>query len=393
MRNLTQKRPKYDKVWAFVISDFGRGKCVSIQQKNQPYDMDRDWLADDVGDLEDISGLEENLDEEDSLGDGLPDALSQTQTITHQHTVLADEVGMRLDKLCAVRFGEFSRAVLQGLIDAGDISINDKAVKPKFTVRQGDVISLRTVLQAHSEDLPENIPLTICYEDDEVLVINKPAGLVVHPGAGNRTGTLVNALLYHYPEQAHLPRAGLVHRIDKDTTGLLMVAKTASAQLALIEALKSKQVYRHYQCVVAGDLPSLARHRTIDAPIARHATQRTKMAVRSNGKPAVTHILHITPLGTQYCLLDVALETGRTHQIRVHLSHVGHGLVGDKTYPTNIKKGLSDAARQAVQSFPRQALHAHTLGFIRPATGEQIKVTAPLPDDMAGLIDVLSQES
>ncbi len=308
------------------------------------------------------------------------------------HTVAPTEVGMRLDKLAAARFDGFSRAVLQGFIDEGKLTVNDQQVKPKYSVKAFDVLTLLVTLQAHSEDLPENIALEVCYEDEAVLVINKPAGLVVHPGAGNQTGTLVNALLYHYPNQAHLPRAGLVHRIDKDTTGLLIVAKTAQAQLALIEQLKDKRVYRHYQCVVAGTLPELARLRTIDAPIARHLTMRTKMAVRSQGKPAVTHIKTITPLNEQYCLLDVALETGRTHQIRVHLSHFGHGLVGDKTYSSPIKKGLSDKAYQAIKDFPRQALHAHTLGFTHPVTHQLIHVSAHLPDDMTTLIAALSSE-
>lgn len=317
-----------------------------------------------------------------------------TTTVALRHQVTDLDVGMRLDRLAAQVFTEFSRAVLQGWITTGALTVNGITHKPKYSVKAGDMISLNTNLQAHSADLPEDIALDICYEDEDVLVINKPAGLVVHPGAGNRTGTLVNALLYHYPNQAHLPRAGLVHRIDKDTTGLLMVAKTARAQLTLIEALKHKQVYRHYQCVVVGTLPELSRHRLIDAPIARHPTLRTKMAVRSEGKAAITHLQNITPLGQHHCLLDVSLETGRTHQIRVHLSHLGHGLVGDKVYPPPLKKGmLKDLDKQTqtlLTTFPRQALHAHTLGFNHPADGRLITVHAPVPDDMQQLIDSLA---
>lgn len=215
------------------------------------------------------------------------------------------------------------------------------------------MLHLSTTLQQHSEDQPENIDIDVVYEDDDVLVINKPVGMVVHPGAGNQTGTLVNALLYHYPQQHHLPRAGLVHRIDKDTSGLLLIGKTKPAQMALMEQLKDKSVYRHYQCVVAGDQASLLRHRRIDAPIGRHRTQRTKMTVMTAGREAVTHLLNVTPLNDNYCLLDVGLETGRTHQIRVHLSHVTHPLVGDRVYGgrRQLRAGLTEAQRQAISNF------------------------------------------
>lgn len=321
----------------------------------------------------------------------LDDELSSSKAVTLSYEVGETEVGQRLDKLASARFSEFSRASLQKFIENGELLVNGVAVKPKYAVKMGDVLCLQTVLREHSADLPENIPLEICYEDDDVLVINKPAGMVVHPGAGNATGTLVNALLYHYPAQAHLPRAGLVHRIDKDTTGLLLVAKTAKAQLDLIEQLKEKSVYRHYQCVVAGTLPTLAAHRTIDLPIARHPRERTKMAVRQGGKTAVTHLTNITPLNERYCLLDVALETGRTHQIRVHLSHVGHALVGDRVYGTRQPKAINQAERELLLAFSRQALHAHTLGFRHPVTGKSVEVAAALPEDMRQLVLALSE--
>ncbi|MDO5651905.1 MAG: RluA family pseudouridine synthase [Moraxella sp.] len=311
--------------------------------------------------------------------------------IKQSYTVAADKVGQRLDKVAASVFTEFSRAILQGFISEGELTVNGKAAKPKQALKLADVLLLQTMLTPHDDAQPENIPLAVVYEDDSVLVIDKPAGLVVHPGAGNATGTLVNALLYHYPNQAHLPRAGLVHRIDKDTTGLLIIAKTASAQLDLTRQLKDKSVYRHYQCVVAGNAVDIAKYRTIDAAIARHTSQRTKMAVRAGGKVAITHITNITALHDEFCLLDIALETGRTHQIRVHLSHVGHGIIGDKTYPNRAKIGsLTEIQKTAVQQFSRQALHAHTLGFTHPETGEPIKVSTPLPADMAQLVAVLA---
>lgn len=317
---------------------------------------------------------------------------SYDQPVYHSHIVTEQEIGTRLDKLASTVFAEFSRASLQKYIDNGELLVNDTAVKPKYSVKLGDVLVLQAVLQDHSEAKPENIPLDIVYEDDFVLVVNKPVGMVVHPAVGNWTGTLVNALLYHYPNLAHLPRAGIVHRIDKDTSGLLMVAKTASVQLNLIEQLKDKSVYRHYKCVVVGTLPELSAYKTIDAPIARHPTARTKMAVRAGGKPAITHIRHITPLGGGFCLLDVMLETGRTHQIRVHLSSKGHHLVGDKVYTAPIKKSLPDEIYDFVINFPRQALHAYTLGFVHPITGETIEVNAPMPSDMMTLIAKLSEE-
>ena len=182
------------------------------------------------------------------------------------------------------------------------MTVNGKVVKPKYAVKVGDILTLEAVHESHSEDLPENIDIDIIYEDEAVIIINKPAGMVVHPGAGNRTGTLVNALLYHFPKQAHLPRAGLVHRIDKDTTGLLVIARTKSAQLSLINQLKDKSVYRHYQCIALGAVHEVLRHAQIDAPIGRHSTHRTKMAVKQTGKPALTHIVNAKYLHERYSL-------------------------------------------------------------------------------------------
>lgn len=308
------------------------------------------------------------------------------------HTICENELGMRLDKLTATVFADFSRTQLQTFIESKQLLVNDTLQKPKYRVKLGDVLHLSAVIEDHSSDFPENIAIEVVYEDDEVIVINKPAGMVVHPGAGNRTGTLVNALLYHYPDNAHLPRAGLVHRIDKDTTGLLVVARTKPTQLHLIDQLKDKSVYRHYQCICQGVPSDILRHSTIDLPIARHSTQRTKMAVRDGGKPAMTHIIKATALNDRYSLLDVTLKTGRTHQIRVHLSHLGFALVGDKVYGQPIKSGLSDECRQAIKNFTRQALHAYRLGFIHPKTKEAMQFYAPLPSDMTDLIDTLMQQ-
>ena len=335
----------------------------------------------------DVTDMDDSDDDETSIaGQAVPMNIDMT------HTVTEDESGLRIDKVASLAFKDFSRVQIQGWISDGSLLYNGSVQKPKVRVKADDVLHLSTTLQQHSEDQPENIDIDVVYEDDEVLVINKPVGMVVHPGAGNQSGTLVNALLYHYPQQHHLPRAGLVHRIDKDTSGLLLIGKTKPAQMALMEQLKDKSVYRHYQCVVAGDAASLLRHRRIDAPIGRHRNQRTKMTVMTAGREAVTHLLNVTALNDNYCLLDVGLETGRTHQIRVHLSHITYPIVGDRVYGgrRQLRAGLTEAQRQAINSFPRQALHAYTLGFVHPVTGEDIEVTTPIPEDMQQLMAVLS---
>ena len=383
-------------------------KGSPVQKSTMPNELleDNELLADhesapdeQMQELSDDDELDELvdgelLDEDDEDGDDAASVAGQAVPVTVDvtHTVVEEEAGLRIDKLASKVFTDFSRAQLQGWITDGSLLYNGSVQKPKIRVKAGDILHLSTTLQQHSEDQPENIDIEVVYEDDDVLVINKPVGMVVHPGAGNQTGTLVNALLYHYPQQHHLPRAGLVHRIDKDTSGLLLIGKTKPAQMALMEQLKDKSVYRHYQCVVAGDAASLLRHRRIDAPIGRHRNQRTKMTVMTAGREAVTHLLTVTPLNDNYCLLDVSLETGRTHQIRVHLSHITYPIVGDRVYGgrRQLRAGLTEAQRQAINNFPRQALHAYTLGFVHPTTGEDIEVTTPIPEDMQQLMAVLS---
>ncbi|MEL0619164.1 RluA family pseudouridine synthase [Psychrobacter proteolyticus] len=354
-----------------------------------------EMLIDNGNDLNDSDIDDNDVDDSDMDGDDdeAPVAGQAVPVIVDMtHVVTEDQAGLRIDKVASQAFSDFSRVQLQNWITDGSLLYNGSVQKPKVRVKADDVLHLSTTLQQHGEDQPENIDIDVVYEDDDVLVINKPVGMVVHPGAGNQNGTLVNALLYHYPQQHHLPRAGLVHRIDKDTSGLLLIGKTKPAQMALMEQLKDKSVYRHYKCVVAGDQASLSRHRRIDAPIGRHRNQRTKMTVMTAGREAVTHLLNVTPLNESYCLLDVGLETGRTHQIRVHLSHITYPLVGDRVYGgrRQLRSGLTEAQRQAINNFPRQALHAYTLGFVHPTTGEDIEVTTPLPEDMQKLMAVLS---
>ncbi|WP_010201154.1 RluA family pseudouridine synthase [Psychrobacter sp. PAMC 21119] len=365
--------------------------AVSKDAASKDSDMLDDEMIEDYEADEADEGIDDSDDDDadyeaPTIGQAVPVIIDATYTVTEE------EAGLRIDKLASLVFTDFSRAQLQGWISDGSLLYNDSVQKPKIRVKVGDVIHLSTTLQQHSEDQPEDIDIDVVYEDDDVLVINKPVGMVVHPGAGNQTGTLVNALLYHYPQQHHLPRAGLVHRIDKDTSGLLLIGKTKPAQMALMDQLKDKSVYRHYQCVVAGDAASLLRHRRIDAPIGRHRSQRTKMTVMTAGREAVTHLLNVTALNGNYCLLDVGLETGRTHQIRVHLSHITYPIVGDRVYGgrRQLRAGLTEAQRQAISNFPRQALHAYTLGFVHPTTGEDVEVTTPIPEDMQQLMTVLS---
>jgi 23S rRNA pseudouridine1911/1915/1917 synthase len=340
---------------------------------------------DDDGDLLDDDELEDDADDAAETPTG-------TREVHAEHVVTVEQAGLRIDKLAAQMFTEFSRAQLQSWINDGKLLVDGAAQKSKYRVKIGQTLMLAATLEQHSEDLPEDIDLDIVYEDDDVIVVNKPVGMVVHPGAGNWTGTLVNALLFHFPEQQHLPRAGLVHRIDKDTSGLLLVAKTKSAQLDLTDQLKDKTVYRHYQCVVAGGEENLKRFRHINEPIGRHRSMRTKMMVTDTGREAVTHLIKITGLNESYSLVDVQLETGRTHQIRVHLSHIGHPLVGDRVYGgrRQLRAGITEKQRRAVMNFPRQALHAYTLGFVHPVTGEDLEVSAPMPTDMMRLVEQLS---
>ena len=369
-------------------------KLTNQQDANKALEVN-EFLADEMNADIDIDSEDDDLldsDDEDENYEERVAGVPTPEVIDLTHAVTEEQAGLRIDKVASLVFTDFSRAQLQGWIGDGSLLHNGQTQKSKQRVKLADVIQLSTILQQHSEDQPENIAIDVVYEDDTVLVINKPVGMVVHPGAGNQTGTLVNALLYHYPQQHHLPRAGLVHRIDKDTSGLLLIGKTKPAQMALMDQLKDKSVYRHYQCVVAGDQASLARHRRIDAPIGRHRNQRTKMTVMTAGREAVTHLLDITPLNDNYCLLDVGLETGRTHQIRVHLSHITYPIVGDRIYGgrRQLRAGLTEVQRQAIGNFPRQALHAYALGFVHPKTGEDIEVTTPIPEDMQQLIAVLN---
>ena len=296
--------------------------------------------------------------------------------------------GLRLDQALSTLLPEYSRRRLQLWIKEGHVKLNGATVVPKHVVWQGDQVAVETQLAAEEIAFrPEDIALDIVYEDDALLVINKPPGLVVHPGSGNWQGTMLNALLHHAPKLAGIPRAGIVHRLDKDTSGLLVVAKTLTAQTDLVRQLQARSVKREYLAVVQG---APQEDGSVDAPIGRHPTQRVKMAVVSSGKPAVTHFTLMEHFA-QYSLVCCQLETGRTHQIRVHMQHLGFPLLGDPVYGGR-GIAVSAALREAIKGFERQALHAARLGLIHPVSGEQMEWQVDFPPDMAALLDVLRGE-
>lgn len=299
--------------------------------------------------------------------------------------------GYRLDQVVASLCPQYSRSQLQKWIKAGHIRVEDKVLKPKERLTSGEAIIINAVQEVQTEFAPEDIPLDIVYEDDAILVINKPVGLVVHPAAGNWSGTLVNALLHYAPSLEMLPRAGIVHRLDKDTTGLMVVAKTLQAHTKLVELLQERDVSREYLALVSGQVVAGS---TIEANIGRHHVDRKKQAVTESGKQAITHY-RVEERFPHHTLLRVALETGRTHQIRVHLSWKHLPIVGDQVYGgrPRVPAGISDELRTALQIFPRQALHATKLGLVHPVSGDYLEWERPLPDDMAALLALLREET
>jgi 23S rRNA pseudouridine1911/1915/1917 synthase len=300
--------------------------------------------------------------------------------------------GSRLDQAAAELFDSFSRSRLQQWIKGGDLLVDGQLCRPKDKLIGGELLTINAVPEAEGEWQPEPLQLDITYEDDDILVINKSAGLVVHPAAGNYTGTLLNGLIHHVPANENIPRAGIVHRLDKETTGLMVVAKTLEAHHALIKQLQSRTVTREYQAVVQGVMTGGG---TVDKPMGRHAQVRVKMAVVENGgKEAVTHyrVIERFPHHTH---IRVKLETGRTHQIRVHMSHIGYPLVGDAAYGGRLKlpKGATLELQNLLRSFKRQALHAGKLGLIHPRTGEYMEWQAPLPKDISILLATLKDDA
>ena len=302
-----------------------------------------------------------------------------------QTAIVPDEMGSRrLDQIAAECFPDFSRARLQEWIKQGVLLVDGKTRKPKEKLIGGEELSLSVKVANEEEWEAEDIPLDVVYEDDDIIVINKPAGLVVHPATGNRTGTLLNALLFHYPDNASVPRAGIVHRLDKDTTGLMVVARNLAAHTDLVAQLQQRSVSREYEAIVKGVLTGGG---VVDAPIARHPHNRLKMAVVRSGKDSVTHYRLLERFDA-YSHIRLKLETGRTHQIRVHMCHLHFPLVGDDLYAGGLKlpKSCPEELEETLRSFRRQALHARKLGLIHPATDEYMEWEIPLPADFGQLL-------
>ncbi len=293
-------------------------------------------------------------------------------------TIPSAQAGRRLDQCLAELMPQYSRSRIQAWCDAGVVRLNGRAASRKTKVYGGEAVEVQVT--PHASELAhqaEAIDLKLVYEDDDLLVLNKPAGLVTHPGAGNWTGTLLNALLHHCPALAALPRAGIVHRLDKDTSGLMVVAKTEHAQTELVRALQARTVQRVYWAIAIGHFA--AQEGVINTPIGRHPVARTRMAVVANGKPAITHYRVLKQYAAA-AWVECRLQTGRTHQIRVHLAHMGHPLLGDPVYA---------GRRQAPLDFHRQALHAWRLALKHPRSGEQLAWEAPLPADLGTLLEQL----
>lgn len=310
------------------------------------------------------------------------------QQIELTNTVKDSQLGQRLDQAVAELFADFSRSRLKEWLLEGKVQVNGEVItKPRTKVMGGEIITVQAELEDEERWEAQDIPLNIVYEDDDIMVINKPRDFVVHPGAGTPDGTVLNALLFHYPAIAEVSRAGIVHRLDKDTTGLMVVAKTVPAQTHLVRALQKRKITREYEAIVIGTMTAGGM---IDKPIGRHSTKRTLMAVSPMGKPAVTHY-RVAEHFREHTRLRLRLETGRTHQIRVHMSYLQHPLLGDTAYGgrARIPKGATQELTDMIRGFDRQALHAVMLRLEHPVTGEMLEFHAPVPDDMIIMAEAL----
>lgn len=306
-------------------------------------------------------------------------------------TIPEHAVGQRIDKVLAGLFDEYSRSSIQSWIKKGLVLLDDEQISQKDKVLGGESVEILIPEMRTGEWEAQDIPINIVHEDDDMMVIHKPAGLVVHPGAGNLDGTLLNALLFYYPESRQLARAGIVHRLDKDTSGLMVVAKTEQARLALIEQLADHSLHREYQAIAVGNIISGA---TVDEPIGRDKHDRRRMCVNMMGKNAVTHY-RVEQRFRKHTLLKVNLETGRTHQIRVHMNFLGHPLVGDQVYGKRlaIPKDCHPELEKQLRLFKRQALHAAKIAYRHPVTGEQQSWEAELPEDMQALAEAFETDN
>lgn len=295
--------------------------------------------------------------------------------------------GKRLDLALSKLFPEHSRSRIQSWIKAGEVEVNNSKYKQRNVVNSGDIIKINTTLKSIDKHQAEHISLDVIHEDKAIIILNKPAGLVVHPGAGNQKHTLVNALLHFDEKLDVLPRAGIIHRLDKDTTGIMIIARTIESYTYLVNELQKRNIKRNYKAIICGQLVAGG---VIENKIGRHPVHRTKMAVTDKGKLATTHYRIIKKF-QHYTYLDIQLGTGRTHQIRVHMNNEKHPIIGDPLYGKNtfIKKGINASLREFIKNFKRQALHAYNLEFTHPVSKKIISLKAELPDDMNNLIKIL----
>jgi 23S rRNA pseudouridine1911/1915/1917 synthase len=306
------------------------------------------------------------------------------------NTIPDEFAGLRLDQALARMFPEYSRSRLKDWLLAGAITVQGGPKRPRDAVSGGEIVELVAQVEVSVRAQAEAIVLDIVHEDDELLVVNKPAGLVVHPGAGNPAGTLMNGLLHRCPALEEVPRAGIIHRLDKDTSGLLVVAKTLTTHTALVRLLEDREISRHYLAICNG---ALTGGGIISEPISRHPVDRKRMSVQQNGKPAVTHFT-VKERFAAFTYVNVKLETGRTHQIRVHFAHRRHALVGDQVYGGRLAlpKGASEEMIQVLRHFKRQALHATRLAFIHPVSDEMIDLEISPPKDFMMLADTMRRD-
>lgn len=309
---------------------------------------------------------------------------------THSATFSEEHAGMRLDQALARLFPDYSRSNLKAWIDAGQVRLNAGPCRPRDAVRSGDQVEFTAVLDSSDSLAPEPIAFELAYEDEAVLVVDKPAGLVVHPGAGNTHATLANGLIFRFPELSQLPRAGLIHRLDKDTSGLLIVARTQGAYQQLVRDMAARKIKRVYDALANGHFIAGG---TIDQPIGRDPSNRTRMTVRAGGREAVTHY-RITRKYRAQQRLEITLETGRTHQIRVHCADAGHPLVGDARYGARVvlPRAPSAALDQCLRAFNRPALHARRLEFRHPDGERNLRLQSATPPDLSALFDACEQD-
>ena len=313
-----------------------------------------------------------------------------SKRIIVEQQVARTYAGQRLDQVAGALLTDFSRARLQKWIKEGALTVDGLHSKPSQKLAGGETLRLNADPGNDGEVIAQDIPLSIVYEDEDLLVVNKPAGLVVHPAAGHPDGTLQNGLLFHRPELVSLPRAGIVHRLDKDTTGVMVVAGSLRAHTALVAQLQARSMSRIYECIALGNV---LERGTVNAPIARHPRDRIRMAVVEGGKPAISHY-RVVRLWRHFTPLEVSLESGRTHHSRVHMKHLGYPLLADPLYGRSLRgiKGIGDASLHAIDRLGRQALHARTLRLIHPGTQQEMVFDTPIAEDMVALMDVLTED-